>query len=436
MFQIISLGGFDDRGGRKGPFDVTTASGRPIFKCATGRCIGICHPRSRVHFLCTKSFKRGCYFKLRRLPTGKSLLFVANDRGSIVDLAIRKFRTVYFGSRAIAVPIKVVRELSFQFGRVMLLCSISGTKLSDSTGRRLTLGGCKIGQLLLPLTKAGIRGSVSSFFHLKGDQRSLVGLFLSCLSAVCDRAVSTLGSYRISFGGPPPITRVIISIGSIPLNARKGVLYVANNRKANGDGCIATLVTNTVKRSRGGGSGTVSALKISIDRGDGQGTVLFCSARRSRIRACGGVAGLLGHYKQRSVPRCLGTCYLAKVDQGRHLRTVVRDVSGFRCRFQKVRVIIVSKVTSLVGNTGSRARDVTIIRRLCQLTKVCGAYVIAVLRFVPSKLGLQKRLNDRLRQGTTTVLSVRGSASPSISIIGTLGIHSNDPLSIPVVRFT
>lgn len=429
---IYSLQRCDDRATRNGPCACASSITRPVCNCGKGRRVGLCHPFSAPHFLCNNDFNRGCYFKLRRLPTGNSALFVANNRGSILSLTTRNFRTVYFGDRAIAVPPALICQLAFHFGRVILLFSVSGANERDSHGRRGLLRRFNIGHLLLPLPKAGRRGSVSSCFGTKGAHRSFLGLFVRFLSGLCDSALVVLGSYRVSFGGPPTGTRRVVSTNSIPLKARNGLFNVAKNRKANGDGCMTTVITNYVYPT----NTRMSALNMRVATGNERGTILLCSARRSRMRLFGGMDGLLAHTGRPSGPSRLGTFYLANVSHGRHLRTVMRDVSGFCCRCNNVRLIIVSNVTSLIGDTGSRTRDITIVSRLCQLTNVCGAYVLYILRFIPGNLGLQKRLNDRLRHGTTAVLSVRGSRRPTRSIMGTLGMESKDPLSIPLVLFT
>ena len=431
-FKVASLLKFTSENSEGKPFSFTSMTKEPIYGYTGKQHIKIYRPFSDIRFLYAGDFGDNYCFGLEQLPSKGDLLFITGGEKDVMSLTAHGFHAICFNSETVAIPIGIVRKLSFRFKHIILLFDVDKTGLDSSAKQEQNLKEYGVKRLLLPLAGTKEEKDISDYFKSGNSREDLIKLFLDYLDSIYSETMSALRSCEVDFNNPPPIAQMIVSVNDVPLGTQGNLLCVTGGEGTGKSNYIAALIAGAIRQT----DKVVDTLGVSVCENSKQKAILFYDTEQSEVQTYKNITNLLRRGGREAMPEYFRAYCLTGMSRKERLQSIIQSMDKFYYQYQGIHMVVIDGIADLIKGANDEAESIAVVEELYRLAGIYKTCIITVLHFIPNGLKLRGHLGSELQRKAAAILSIEKDTDPVISVVKALKVRDGSPLDVPIMQFS
>lgn len=431
-FKVTSLVKFSSENSEGKPFSFSSTIKEPIYGYTGKQHIKIYRPFSDIRFLYAGDFGDNYCFGLQQLPSKGDLLFITGGEKDVMSLAAHGFHAICFNSETAAIPIGIVRKLSYRFKHIILLFDVDKTGLDSSAKQERNLKEYGVKRLLLPLAGTKEEKDISDYFKSGNRREDLIKLFLDYLETIYSETMSALRSCEVDFNNPPPIAQMIVSVNDVPLGTQGNLLCVTGGEGTGKSNYIAALIAGAIRRA----DKAVDTLGVSVCENSKQKAILFYDTEQSEVQTYKNITNLLRRSGRETMPEYFRAYCLTGMSRKERLQSIIQSMDKFHYQHQGIHMVVIDGIADLIKGANDEAESIAVVEELYRLAGIYKTCIITVLHFIPNGLKLRGHLGSELQRKAAAILSIEKDTDPAVSVVKALKVRDGSPLDVPIMQFS
>ncbi|MCE8621515.1 bifunctional DNA primase/helicase [Bacteroides fragilis] len=434
QYSVISLRDYKSENKDGQPFHLQSSAAEPMFGYQHKTCIKVYRPFSKLRFLYGHSGElcENYVFGLEQLPAKGDLLFIAAGEKDVLTLAAHGFSAICFNSESCNIDEDIIHRLSFRFKHIMLLYDVDKTGMENSVTQETRLSGYGVRRIILPLPGTKEQKDTTDYFSLGHTRSDLLQLFLKHLDILYNSTMSALKSCEIDFRNPPPIARMIVSAGEVPLGTEGNLLCITGGEGTGKSNYVAALIAGSIRPE----NASVDTLGVDVAENTENKVVLLYDTEQSEVQLFKNVSKLLKRAGLKDKPDELRAFCLTGMSRKERLQAIVQSMDKFYYQYGGIQVVVIDGIADLVKSANDEAESVAVIDELYRLAGIYKTCIITVLHFIPNGLKLRGHLGSELQRKAAAILSIeKDTTDPGISVVKALKVRDGSPLDVPLMQF-
>ena len=431
-FKVTSLLKFSSENNEGKPFSFSSTAKEPIYGYTGKQHIKIYRPSSDVRFLYAGDFGDNYCFGLEQLPSKGDLLFITGGEKDVMSLTAHGFHAICFNSETVAIPMGIVRKLSFRFKHIILLFDMDKTGLDSSAKQEQNLKEYGVKRLLLPLAGTKEEKDISDYFKSGNRREDLIKLFLNYLDSIYSETMSALRSCEVDFNNPPPIAQMIVSVNDVPLGTQGNLLCVTGGEGTGKSNYIAALIAGAIRQT----DKTIDTLGVSVCENTKQKAILFYDTEQSEVQTYKNITNLLRRSGREAMPEYFRAYCLTGMSRKERLQSIIQSMDKFHYQYQGIHMVVIDGIADLIKGANDEAESIAVVEELYRLAGIYKTCIITVLHFIPNGLKLRGHLGSELQRKAAAILSIEKDTDPAISVVKALKVRNGSPLDVPIMQFS
>ena len=431
-FKVTSLLKFSSENNEGKPFSFSSTAKEPIYGYTGKQHIKIYRPSSDVRFLYAGDFGDNYCFGLEQLPSKGDLLFITGGEKDVMSLTAHGFHAICFNSETVAIPMGIVRKLSFRFKHIILLFDMDKTGLDSSAKQEQNLKEYGVKRLLLPLAGTKEEKDISDYFKSGNRREDLIKLFLNYLDSIYSETMSALRSCEVDFNNPPPIAQMIVSVNDVPLGTQGNLLCVTGGEGTGKSNYIAALIAGAIRQT----DKTIDTLGVSVCENTKQKAILFYDTEQSEVQTYKNITNLLRRSGREAMPEYFRAYCLTGLSRKERLQSIIQSMDKFHYQYQGIHMVVIDGIADLIKGANDEAESIAVVEELYRLAGIYKTCIITVLHFIPNGLKLRGHLGSELQRKAAAILSIEKDTDPAISVVKALKVRNGSPLDVPIMQFS
>lgn len=431
-FKVASLLKFSSENSEGKPFSFSSTTKEPIYGYTGKQHIKIYRPFSDIRFLYAGDFGDNYCFGLEQLPSKGDLLFITGGEKDVMSLTAHGFHAICFNSETAAIPMGIVRKLSYRFKHIILLFDVDKTGLDSSAKQEQNLKEYGVKRLLLPLAGTKEEKDISDYFKSGNSREDLIKLFLDYLDSIYSETMSVLKSCEVDFNNPPPIAQMVVSVNDVPLGTQGNLLCVTGGEGTGKSNYIAALIAGAIRQT----DKVVDTLGVSVCENAKQKAILFYDTEQSEVQTYKNITNLLRRSGQETMPEYFRAYCLTGMSRKERLQSIIQSMDKFHYQYQGIHMVVIDGIADLIKGANDEAESIAVVEELYRLAGIYKTCIITVLHFIPNGLKLRGHLGSELQRKAAAILSIEKDSDPAISVVKTLKVRDGSPLDVPIMQFS
>lgn len=434
QYAVISLKEYKSENKDGQPFCLHSSAAEPMFGYQHKTCIKVYRPFSKLRFLYGHSgeMNENYVFGLEQLPVRGDLLFIAAGEKDVLTLAAHDFSAICFNSESCNIDDNIIHRLSFRFKHIMLLYDVDKTGMESSAVHETRLSRYGVGRIILPLPGTKEQKDTTDYFSLGHSRSDLLQLFLKHLDILYNSTMSALKSCEIDFRNPPPIARMIVSAGEVPLGTEGNLLCITGGEGTGKSNYVAALIAGSIRPE----NASIDTLGVDVAENTDNKVVLLYDTEQSEVQLFKNVSKLLKRAGLKDKPDELRAFCLTGMSRKERLQAIVQSMDEFHFQYGGIQVVVIDGIADLVKSANDEAESIAVIDELYRLAGIYKTCIITVLHFIPNGLKLRGHLGSELQRKAAAILSIeKDAADPTISVVKALKVRDGSPLDVPLMQF-
>lgn len=431
-FKVVSLLKFSSENSEGKPFCFSSTGTEPVYGYTGKQYVKIYRPFSDIRFLYAGDIG-DCYcFGLEQLPSKGDLLFITGGEKDVMSLSAHGFHAICFNSETAAIPMGIIRKLSFRFKHIILLFDVDSTGLDSSAKQEQNLKEYGVKRLLLPLAGTKEDKDISDYFRLGNSRKDLIKLFLDYLETIYSETMSALKSCEVDFNNPPPVAQMIVSVNDVPLGTQGNLLCVTGGEGTGKSNYIAALIAGAIRVP----DKAVDTLGVSVYENSKHKAILFYDTEQSELQTYKNITNLLRRSGQETMPEYFRAYCLTGMSRKERLQSIIQSMDKFHYQYQGIHMVVIDGIADLIKGANDEAESIAVVEELYRLAGIYKTCIITVLHFIPNGLKLRGHLGSELQRKAAAILSIEKDTDPSISVVKALKVRDGSPLDVPIMQFS
>lgn len=431
-FKVTSLLKFSSENSEGKPFSFSSTAKESIYGYTGKQHIKIYRPFSDVRFLYAGDFGDNYCFGLEQLPSKGDLLFITGGEKDVMSLTAHGFHAICFNSETVAIPMGIVRKLSFRFKHIILLFDMDKAGLDSSAKQEQNLKEYGVKRLLLPLAGTKEEKDISDYFKSGNRREDLIKLFLNYLDSIYSETMSALRSCEVDFNNPPPIAQMIVSVNDVPLGTQGNLLCVTGGEGTGKSNYIAALIAGAIRQT----DKVVDTLGVSVCENTKQKAILFYDTEQSEVQTYKNITNLLRRSGRETMPEYFRAYCLTGMSRKERLQSIIQSMDKFHYQYQGIHMVVIDGIADLIKGANDEAESIAVVEELYRLAGIYKTCIITVLHFIPNGLKLRGHLGSELQRKAAAILSIEKDTDPAISVVKALKVRDGSPLDVPIMQFS
>ncbi|CUP92246.1 MULTISPECIES: topoisomerase [Bacteroides] len=431
-FKVASLLKFSSENSEGKPFSFSSTPKEPIYGYTGKQHIKIYRPFSDIRFLYAGDFGDNYCFGLEQLPSKGDLLFITGGEKDVMSLTAHGFHAICFNSETAAIPMGIVRKLSYRFKHIILLFDVDKTGLDSSAKQEQNLKEYGVKRLLLPLAGTKEEKDISDYFKSGNSREDLIKLFLNYLDSIYSETMSALRSCEVDFNNPPPIAQMIVSVNEVPLGTQGNLLCVTGGEGTGKSNYISALIAGAIRKP----DKVVDTLGVSVCENSKQKAILFYDTEQSEVQTYKNITNLLRRSGRETMPEYFRAYCLTGMSRKERLQSIIQSMDKFHYQYQGIHMVVIDGIADLIKGANDEAESIAVVEELYRLAGIYKTCIITVLHFIPNGLKLRGHLGSELQRKVAAILSIEKDTDPAISVVKALKVRDGSPLDVPIMQFS
>lgn len=431
-FKVAPLLKFSSENSEGKPFSFSSTPKEPIYGYTGKQHIKIYRPFSDIRFLYAGDFGDNYCFGLEQLPSKGDLLFITGGEKDVMSLTAHGFHAICFNSETAAIPMGIVRKLSYRFKHIILLFDVDKTGLDSSAKQEQNLKEYGVKRLLLPLSGTKEEKDISDYFKSGNSREDLIKLFLDYLDSIYSETMSALKSCEVDFNNPPPIAQMIVSVNDVPLGTQGNLLCITGGEGTGKSNYISALIAGAIRQT----DKVVDTLGISVYENSRQKAILFYDTEQSEVQTYKNITNLLHRSGREKMPEYFRAYCLTGMSRKERLQSIIQSMDKFHYQYQGIHMVVIDGIADLIKGANDEAESIAVVEELYRLAGIYKTCIITVLHFIPNGLKLRGHLGSELQRKAAAILSIEKDTDPAISVVKALKVRDGSPLDVPIMQFS
>lgn len=431
-FKVAPLLKFSSENSEGKPFSFSSTPKEPIYGYTGKQHIKIYRPFSDIRFLYAGDFGDNYCFGLEQLPSKGDLLFITGGEKDVMSLTAHGFHAICFNSETAAIPMGIVRKLSYRFKHIILLFDVDKTGLDSSAKQEQNLKEYGVKRLLLPLAGTKEEKDISDYFKSGNSREDLIKLFLNYLDSIYSETMSALKSCEVDFNNPPPIAQMIVSVNDVPLGTQGNLLCVTGGEGTGKSNYISALIAGAIRQT----DKVVDTLGVSVCENSRQKAILFYDTEQSEVQTYKNITNLLRRSGRETMPEYFRAYCLTGMSRKERLQSIIQSMDKFHYQYQGIHMVVIDGIADLIKGANDEAESIAVVEELYRLAGIYKTCIITVLHFIPNGLKLRGHLGSELQRKAAAILSIEKDTDPAISVVKALKVRDGSPLDVPIMQFS